>query len=163
MTPHQRKIRFPIHFFMTLILCVGLIGACSSKPKPPQEKVGNIDTETIVFVCDEQVNQGLLLPVDVIYVTRYRMLREITAVGPDRWFDSVERAGWEEKQTIGLKGGETKKLKLKRLWRDNSKVLVVYANFKGINGPHPQQVIIDHTADSEEKIRVFPAALVTER
>ena len=163
MTPHQRNTRFQIYLLLTLILCFCMAGACSSKPKPPQEKVGHIDTKTIVFECDKQVNQGLLLPVDVIYVTRYRMLREVTAVGPDRWFDSVERAGWEEKQTISLKGGDIKKLKLKRLWRDHSKVLVVYANFKGINGPHPQQVIIDHTTDSEEKIRVFPAAIVLDR
>ncbi|MCK5194499.1 MAG: hypothetical protein KAQ71_11865, partial [Desulfobulbaceae bacterium] len=111
----------------------------------------------------QHINQGMLLPVDVIYVTRYHMPREITSIGPDKWFNSYERDNWVERQSLSLKGGETRELKLNKLWLKNTKFLLVFTDFKDVNGPYSQQLIIDQTARKKEKILVLPRSMAFDR
>jgi hypothetical protein len=165
MTTTRKKTPPPAAFILVssiLALSLAVLG-CASKGPQPEENIGEIDTRSIFFECAEEINQGLLLPVDVVYVTRYRMPREITAVGPDRWFDSIERRNWPERQTLSLSGGDAVTLQLKRLWLENTKLIFILANFKDVNDPAPQLLVIDQTARKNEKIRVMSDALIFER
>lgn len=121
--------------------------------------LGKIKTKQIIFQCDKVINQGLLLPVDVIYVTRYHRPREVIAIGPNKWFNSLQRERWETKQTLGFTGGETKTLKLNKLWLKNSKLIIIFANFKDVKDPGSQQVIIDRSGKRKKKILVMPRHL----
>ncbi len=91
------------------------------------------------------------------------MPRDITSIGPDKWFNSSERDSWVERQSLSLKGGETKILKLNKLWLKNTKLLFVIADFKNVNEPYSQQLIIDRSARKKEKVLVLPRALTFDR
>jgi hypothetical protein len=147
---------------MILLSAVVLLSNCSRRSGKDKE-IGKVKTKSIAFKCDQHINQGLLLPVDIIYLTTYRMPREITSIGPDKWFNSSERDNWVERQSLSLKGGETKKLKLNKLWLKNTKLLFVIADFKGVNEPYSQQLVIDRSARKKEKILVLPRALTFDR
>ena len=128
-----------------LLFAATLLNSCASRVHEFEE-IGTVKTKKITFKCDQHINQGMLLPVDVIYVTRYHMPREITSIGPDKWFNSYERDNWIERQSLSLKGGETKELKLNKLWLKNTKFLLVFTDFKDVNGSYSQQLVIDQTA-----------------
>lgn len=117
---------------------------------------------SITFACDPQINQGQLLPVDIIYVTRYQTPREIIAIGPDQWFNSSERMQWETRQTLGLRGSETKTVHLNQRWLKGAKLLIIFADFKGVKNPQSQQVIIDNLPVRKEHIHVMPQQLVVD-
>ena len=148
---------------MLFIIFIGgllvLVNGCAPTEVVEQD-IGLINTETIRFQCDKQINQGLLLPVDIIYITRYHMPREIVSIGPNKWFNSLWRERWEERQTISLKGGEIRKVKLNGLWLRNTKFLIIYADYKGVEEPYSQQIIIDKADYRHENILVLPSSLV---
>ena len=152
---------------LLLLVSMTMFSGCflfSRKSVEDEEiEIGKIQTESIVFQCDKFINQGMLLPVDVIYVTKYRRPREVISVGPNNWFNSLERERWETIQTLSLKGGETQTLKLNKLWLKNTKLLVIFANFKGEKDPHSQQIIIDKSGEQTEKILVMPRSLIVEQ
>ncbi len=148
---------------MFLLFAATLLSGCASSHIHEYEDIGTVKTKNITFQCDQHINQGMLLPVDVIYVTRYHMPREITSIGPDKWFNSYERDNWVERQSLSLKGGETKELKLNKLWLKNTKFLLVFADFKDVNGPYSQQLIIDQTARKKEKILVLSRSMAFDK
>lgn len=115
---------------------------------------------SITFTCDPQINQGQLLPVDIIYVARYQTPREVIAIGPDQWFNSEERMQWETRQTLDLKGAETKTIQLNQRWLKDAKLLIIFADFKDVKNPQSQQVIIDNLPVRKEHIHVMPQQLV---
>lgn len=143
-----------------ILICSG----CGSSPQQPVikevEEIDIIKTKSIKFQCDEHINQGMLLPVDIIYITRYHMPREVISIGPSSWFNSFERERWETRQTLSLKGGEIQKIKLNKLWLKNTKFLIIFANFKNVEEPYSQQIIIDNSAQRNEKILVMPQSLM---
>ena len=148
---------------MFLLFAATLLNSCVFSRIHEREDIGKVKTKNITFKCDQHINQGMLLPVDVIYVTRYHMPREITSIGPDKWFNSYERDNLVERQSLSLKGGETRELKLNKLWLKNTKFLLVFTDFKDVNGPYSQQLIIDQTTRKKEKILVLPRSLAFDR
>jgi len=151
------------HFRLFLmLLAVMLHSSCASR-SPEEKEIGKINTRSIVFTCEPHINQGLLLPVDVIYITKYRSLREVTSIGPDDWFNTSKREAWETKQTLSLSGGDTRSLKLDKQWLKNTKVIVIFADFKDVKEPNPQQMIIDRSEKRKEKILVMPQQLAVDR
>lgn len=144
-----------------VLIAVMLHSGCASRP-PENKEIGKVKTKSIIFTCDPQINQGLLLPVDVIYVTRYHMPREVIAIGPDKWFNSSARVKWQTRQTLDLKGEETKTVQLNKLWLKDTKLLIVFADFKDVVEPQSQQIIIDKSSKRKEKIRVMPQQLAVD-
>ncbi len=149
-----------------LLLNISMLSSCgSSKGSVANEErnVGKIQAKSIIFQCDKKINQGMLLPVDVIYITRYHRPREVISVGPNNWFNSLEREKWETRQTLSLKGGETKTLELNKLWLKETKLLVIFADFKDVEEPHSQQIIIDRSGKHKEKILVMPQHMMVDK
>ncbi|MFP4348321.1 MAG: hypothetical protein ACOC3W_02500 [Thermodesulfobacteriota bacterium] len=144
---------------LVLIVLLLTAGGCASTETEVVD-YGLIPTRRITFYCDERINQGQLLPVDVIYIQRYHMPSQVISLGPDQWFDHIERDRWEEKQTLGLTGGEEKTLQLNRRWLANTKFIVIYADFKDVSVPYSQQIILDASADRSVGITVMPRSLV---
>lgn len=138
-------------------------GGCAWKYEQQNPPQGKIRTKSLTFKCDRQINQGMLLPVDIIYVTRFRMPREVISVGPNQWFDSVVRENWAEKQSLSLKGGDEKTVKMNKGWLDNSQYLIIYADFKGITMPAQQQIILDDNAKKHLNIVVMSSEMAIEK
>lgn len=154
------KMRRKVHAeFLLLMVFFLMVGGCASTEKEEKD-YGLIGTKRITFYCDERINQGQLLPVDVIYIQRYHMPSEVISLGPDNWFDHIERDQWEERQTLGLKGGEIKTLTLNQRWLANTKFIVIYADFKDVAVPYSQQIILDASSDRSAAITVMPRSLV---
>ena len=153
--------------YLLLPVTVFFLSGCGSSssnavPKAEQEWE-NLRIKNIEFVCDQHINQGMLLPVDVIYITKFHMPREVIAIGPNSWFESLKRERWEARQTLSLRGGETRKLALNRLWLKDTKLLIVFANFKNVEEPLSQQIVIDHTANKRVRILVLPQSMMVDQ
>jgi hypothetical protein len=150
-----------------LLVNITMYSSCGSSSRQSvaheEIKTGKIKTESIVFQCDKQINQGMLLPVDIIYVTKYRRPREVISIGPNNWFNSLEREKWGTRQTLSLKGGEIKTLKLNSLWLKNTKLLVIFANFKDVKDPNSQEIIIDQSGKQSVTILVMPQNLAVKQ
>jgi hypothetical protein len=125
-----------------LISC-GLILPKSPPPPPLNE------TKTILFKCDSYINQGMLLPVDVIYVTADDNVKEVTKIGPVGWFDSKERESWPHKQTLSLKNGLEIRLKLNK--PPETKYIVIFASFFQAQDQESQQVILPPAPEKGKK------------
>jgi len=131
--------------YVFAIFVLGFLSSCSLiLPKSPQPPRNN--TKTILFKCDSYINHGMLLPVDVIYVTADDNLKEVTKIGPIVWFDSKEREGWPHKQTLNLRSGIEVRLKLNK--PPETKYVVIFAPFFKTDDQEAQQVILP--PDSEE-------------
>jgi hypothetical protein len=150
-------------FLLVNILMLSSCGSSKGVVVREEEGVGKILAKSIIFQCDKQINQGMLLPVDVIYITRYHRPREVIAIGPNNWFNSSERQKWETRQTLSLKGGETRTLELNQLWLRETKLLVIFADFKDVEEPDPQQVLIDRSGKHKEKILVMPQQMMLDK
>jgi len=92
---------------LLLLILVGAAG-CASDPFA----LSPVPTRVIEFRADKQINHGQLLPVDIIYVSYLHQLRQLTSLGPDQWFNSALRARWLDKQSLGLRGGERRRVQL---------------------------------------------------
>ncbi|MEE4359339.1 MAG: hypothetical protein V2I97_22905 [Desulfococcaceae bacterium] len=122
-----------------LLLSCGLF---SSDPPPPRN-----ETKSILFKCDKYINSGMLLPAELIYVTADDDLKQITAIGPDAWFDSKEREKWPFKETFMLRSGQDYLLRLTK--PPDCKSLVIFTSFFQVKEAEAQQVIL--TTDAKEK------------
>lgn len=120
--------------------------------KPPQNM-----TKTILFKCDNSINEGMILPVDVIYITADSGLKEVVKIGPDAWFDSEERDLWLFKQTLMLGGGDEILLKLSK--PPETKFIVIFASFFKVKDKKVQQVILHPDAIEQEVVWVAAQAL----
>ena len=131
-----------------VIFVLGFLFSCSLiMPKSPQPPRNN--TKTILFKCDSYINQGMLLPVDVIYVTADDNLKEVTKIGPIVWFDSKERESWPHKQTLNLRSGIEVRLKLNK--PPETKYIVIFAPFFKAEDQEAQQVILPPDEESKKE------------
>jgi hypothetical protein len=153
----------PTTLLVVFTMLVSLFSGCAWMYDEKKQARGIVKTKSLTFKCDKQINQGMLLPVDIIYVTRFRMPREVISVGPNQWFDSVVREGWEEKQSLSLRGGDQKTVELNKGWLEHSKYLIVYADFKGVKTPAYQQIILDENAKKHLNIVVMSADMAVEQ
>ena len=134
--------------YILAIFILGFLFSCSLiMPKSPQPPLNN--TKTILFKCDSDINQGMLLPVDVIYVTADDNLKEVTKIGPNDWFDSKERESWPHKQTLNLKSGIEIRLKLNK--PPETKYVVIFAPFFKAEDQEAQQVILPPDEKSKKE------------
>jgi hypothetical protein len=130
------------------MLVLGFLFSCSLiLPKSPQPPRNN--TKTILFKCDSYINHGMLLPVDVIYVTADDNLKEVTKIGPNVWFDSKERESWPHKQTLSLRSGIEVRLKLNK--PPDTKYVVIFAPFFKGEDQEAQQIILPPDPEENKK------------
>ncbi len=118
-----------------------------------------VRTQTLYFQADPKINYGQILPVDIIYVSFLHELRDIVAIGPKAWFDSDKRQNWPARQSLGIVGGQNLKVELNPALVSRSPFIVVFATFKGVTDPAPQQVVLDSQAGEVEVIQVRPHSL----
>ena len=152
-------MRPSFHRYVTILFCWLLLAAGCASTDNTEADFGRVPTRTITFSCDRQINQGQLLPVDIIYVARYHLPGAVISIGPDHWFDHIERERWEQRQTLSLSGESEKTVTLNPLWLKETQFLIVYADFKDVSAPYPQQIVLDETADKKVRIMVMPRSL----
>ncbi len=146
----------PRVFFISLLVAA-LLGAAGCATDP--FALSPVPTRTIEFRADKEINHGLLLPVDIVYVSYLHQLRQLTSLGPDQWFNSELRARWLDKQSLGIRGGEHRRVRLQADLAARSPFIVVFAAFMGVSDPAPQQVILNDQAWPDEVILVHPHSL----
>ena len=147
-------LRTKVCFASFLCLFLAATGCASHYTLP-----GHVQTRTIEFRADKKINSDQLLPIDIIYITYLHRLREVTSIGPENWFDSAARQEWAHKESIGVNGGKTVTVELDERLLKETTVLVVFAGFKDVIDPAPQQVIIDQHGKQDEVIRVHARSL----
>ncbi len=154
----NRQMRCPsmIKTFISLFLLLGL-SACGLF-YPDQEPLPHVKTQTILFKCDNLINNAMLLPVEVICLTQDDQLGEVVGVGPNDWFESDIRKKYPFKHTLMLRNGADRLIKLKKMPPD-AKYVVIFASYYQVEEPEPQQIILTTDAELKEVIWVSMAAL----
>ena len=156
MKPIDKRIQMGTVF---ILLVLAMLYACALFRSPP--KPLRVDTLSILFKCDSEINQGMLLPIDVIFITADDNMKEVTKIGPTAWFDSEERQSWAHRQTLSLRSGVEVRLILNK--PPETKSIVIFASFFQVEDQHAQQVIIEPDPEGngavEEVIWVSSAAI----
>jgi hypothetical protein len=156
MKPIDKRIQMRTVF---ILLVLAMLYACALFRSPPEPL--RVDTLSILFKCDSEINQGMLLPVDVIFITADDNMKEVTKIGPTAWFDSEERQSWAHRQTLSLRSGVEVRLILNK--PPETKSIVIFASFFQVEDQHAQQVIIEPDPEGngavEEVIWVSSAAI----
>lgn len=143
---------------ITVLSALALLPSCSCFLFPPKPYIPPLnETTSILFRCDSYINEGMALPLDVIYITAEGDLKEVTKIGPDAWFDSQERERRPFKQTLMLRSGEEVLLKLAK--PPETKFIVIFASFYQVENQQDQQVILAQDAPQQVVIWVGAKAL----
>ncbi len=137
-----------------VLLSLSACGLFYPEQKPPP----HVKTQTILFKCDNLINNDMLLPVEVICLNQDDQLGEVAGVGPNDWFESDIRKKYPFKHTLMLRNGEDRLLKLKKKQPD-AKYIVIFASYFQVEEPEPQQIILTTDAELKEVIWVSMAAL----
>ena len=137
-----------------VLLSLSACGLFYPEQKPPP----HVKTQTILFKCDNFINNDMLLPVEVICLNQDDQLGEVAGVGPNDWFESDIRKKYPFKYTLMLRNGEDRLLKLKKK-QPNAKYIVIFASYFQVEEPEPQQIILTTDAELKEVIWVSIAAL----
>jgi hypothetical protein len=143
---------------ITVLFALLLLPSCSCFLFPPKPYAPPLnETTSILLRCDNDINEGMGLPLDVIYITSDGDLKAVIKIGPDTWFDSEEREHWPFKQTLMLRSGEEVLLKLSK--PPETKFIVIFASFYRVKEQQDQQVIIAQDAAEQEVVWVGARAL----
>lgn len=130
-------------FFGALLAC----SACSSTPL--------LMTKQVKFRCDSKFNDGLLLPVDLVFIPEGEKIDTITGVAPDEWFDSEVRADWPYIQSFSFRESDVRntiEIKLKKAKK--TVAMVIIADYRGLEGAK-SQIIVFKGEDSKEHEDIF--------
>lgn len=136
-----------IKLLLALVSILASCGLFSKTPPPPRNK-----TLTLLIKCDKIINQDMLLPADLIYVTEKDDLKAVLKIGPDKWFYAKERDNWPHKHSLELRSGEDVLVKLKK--PPDTVSVVIFVNFYKVEDQKAQQVILSTDAAVEEVIWV---------
>ena len=124
-----------------------LFSACAGTKK--------LETTAVNFRCDSEFNEGLILPVDLVFISEGETVDAITGVSPNDWFDSEIREKWSHKQSMSLKSSRTRKTVKVTLKKPKDTVaLVIIANYRNIDSESSELIILD-AKDAEEREDVF--------
>ena len=138
------KMGVAVGLCMVLAAC-GLFS--SDIPPPPRNK-----TQEILFLCDQRINSGMQLPVELIYIRADEDPKQVVDIGPDAWFDSEEREKWPYKETFLLQGGHEYRLRLEK--PPETTAVVIFFSFYQVDERDHQQVILETDAAEEAVIWV---------
>lgn len=112
-----------------------------------------LQTQTVHLRCDSQFNEGMLLPVDIVFVPRGEKLETITQISPDDWFDSKVRESWPHKQSLSvLASDERKTIRVDLKKPADTVAVVVIADYREIGLEKPQMIVLDQKARPDEDV-----------
>lgn len=112
-----------------------------------------LETKTVNFRCDSKFNDGLILPVDVVFVPKGESIETVTSVSPDEWFDSKARDEWPNRQGMSFRADETRKTIEVELEKPKSTIaMVIIADYRDIKDSKPQIIVFDTDAKEEEDV-----------
>lgn len=114
-----------------------------------------LKTNNVKFRCDSAFNEGLRLPVDLVYVPQGESVDTVTQVSPDEWFDSEARAQWQLKQSISIREtGERNDVEVKLNKPAQTAALVIIVDYADIKVAETQIIVLDVGAKENEDIFV---------
>jgi len=104
---------------------------------------GCVPQVKLTFQCDDNVNEDMLLPVDIILVSQSEE-KAILQLGPDAWFESEYRNNLTKEQLIklALKGKEKKEIMVNVPQKESA--AIIFADYTQITDQNLQQIIICH-------------------
>lgn len=113
-------------FFIILIISIFMTG-CS--------------TMIISIEADKDINDGILLPVDIISVNE-SFAGKVSDIGPQDWFGHYyrEKLSPDELNTLAIAGGQNRRVKVKI--HSGVERIIVYTDFENIDDRDSQQVIL---------------------
>ena len=140
--------RSPLRFLLLIVFSGALIcAACSSTPL--------LMTKQVKFRCDSKFNDGLLLPVDIVFVPEGEKIDTIAGVAPDEWFDSEVRSDWPYIQSFSFRESDVRntiEVKLKKA--KQTIAMIVIADYRGLDGAKSQMIVFKGE-DSKEHEDIF--------
>ena len=121
------------------MLLVFALSGCAGGPK--QTDV------TLQLKADESINNGILLPIDVVAVEESKAA-SILSISPDEWFgsDQRERLPPEEIQKLAIKDGGVRTVTVK-VHKEAGKI-IIYADYESTSQREQQQLVIDSKKES---------------
>jgi hypothetical protein len=146
-------------FIASVAVALLLIGSGCGHRSSLSGDWDELNTREIIFQADPYINEGQVVPIDVIYVSYLERLREITVMGAETWFNSSKRSTWKAKQSLLVKSGQVQVLQTNPRLRETSAYILILAEFKDVISPSAQQIIIDSQANRREIILVKPQSL----
>ncbi|MFH1097765.1 MAG: hypothetical protein ABH886_06015 [Candidatus Desantisbacteria bacterium] len=119
---------------LKMIAMIGMLGMMGMM-------AGCVTQITLVFRCDNVINEGLLLPVDVILVTQEEE-KAILQIGPNAWFESEYRNNLAKEQIVklALVSGETKEIPIDVSQQKG--VAIIFADYTNLTGQDTKQLVI---------------------
>ena len=119
------------NFIKWLLVCIALSGCAGPK----------YTDVTLSIKADTSINDGVLLPIDVIAVDESKA-ESVLSISPEEWFgnDMRERLTSEEIQKLAVKGGGARTVNV----RVRSEVgrIIIYADYENTSERDRQQIII---------------------
>jgi len=120
------------------LVMLGLIlSACGAKNLLPPKQL----SMTIHVAADVNVNDGVLLPLDILFVENDKADAAL-AVGPDKWFgeDLRERLTNDEIRRLAIRSGDRKDVQIS--YPDSVKKIIIFADYENNNDRFGQQLLI---------------------
>jgi hypothetical protein len=130
---------------LVLILFSIFCSACSSTKL--------LMTKSVNFRCDSNFNDGFILPVDIVYISKGEKIDTITGISPDEWFDSPVREEWPHLQSLSFRESDlraTTKIELKKT--KQTIAMVIIADYRGLDKQKAQMIIFDANSKEHEDI-----------
>jgi hypothetical protein len=134
-TGTDRAARWNIAKFFGLFLVAMALSACAAPLKP------NYTDVTLSLQADVPVNDGVLLPIDIITINENKA-EAVLAISPDLWFgnDMRERLTAEEIQKFAVRDGGSRNITV-RVPSETGKI-IIYADYENTSEREGQQIII---------------------
>ncbi len=94
----------------------------------------------ISIESDKDINNGILLPVDIISVNE-SFAEKVADIGPQDWFGHYyrEKLSPEELNSLAIAGGQNRRVKVKI--HSGVKRVIMYTDFENIDDRDSQQII----------------------
>lgn len=143
------------HFVMVIVAAFGALAfsACAGTKM--------LETKTIQLRCDSNFNDGLILPLDLIYIPEGSSVDEVTGVSPEEWFESETRENWSHKQSMSIKATEARKTIDVNLRKPKKTIaLVIVADYRGIESAKSQLIVLDAEAKENEDVFITTNGLL---
>ncbi|MBF0232052.1 MAG: hypothetical protein HQK65_03325 [Desulfamplus sp.] len=96
---------------------------------------------TLHFAAEKYINDGVLLPVDII-IAEGSIMDSILEIGPEKWFGHFQRdsLGQGELIPLAISGGEIRTKNI--LLTPGFNKIIIFADYEGNTDPAGQQLII---------------------
>ena len=104
---------------------------------------GCVPQVKLVFRCADNINEGFLLPVDIISVSQEEE-KAILQIGPEAWFESEYRSKLTKEQLVKIAINSGKITEIAIDIPQKKSVVIIFADYMEITEQNPQQLIIHH-------------------